>query len=82
MKIVVGSQQPGKMTGFYAFLCNLTLLTYFVFSCSVMAVAECTYSTGQEITMTLMKRGKDSVFAMPKVKWSERTSMPQLSSGK
>ncbi|CAB3984535.1 RING finger 10, partial [Paramuricea clavata] len=47
---------------------------------SVMAVAECTYSIGQEITMTLMKRAKDSLLTMPNMKWSERTSIPQLSS--
>jgi hypothetical protein len=47
-----------------------------------MAVAECTYSIGQEITMTLMKRAKVSLFTMPNMKWSERTSIPQLSSGK
>ena len=47
-----------------------------------MAVAECTYAVGQEITMTLMKRAKDSVRAMPMVKWSEKMSIPQLSSGK
>ena len=46
-----------------------------------MAVAEHTHSIGQEITMTLMKRAKYSVFAMPKIKWSERTSLSQLSSG-
>ena len=46
---------------------------------SVMAVAECTHSIGQEITMTLMKRAKDSVFALPKIKWSEQTSIPLLS---
>jgi hypothetical protein len=47
-----------------------------------MAVAECAHSIGQDITMTLMKRAKDSVFALPKMKWSEQTSIPQLSSGK
>ena len=47
-----------------------------------MAVTECAHSIGQEITMTLMKRAKDSVFALPKMKWSEQTSIPQLSSGK
>ena len=60
----------------------LTYKLYCLLCTSVMAVAECTYSTGQEITMTLMKRAKGSVFAMPKVKWSERTSLPQLSTGK
>ncbi|XP_028400700.1 RING finger protein 10-like [Dendronephthya gigantea] len=46
---------------------------------SVMAVSDHTHNIGQQITMTLMKRAKYSVFAMPTSKWEERTSIPHLS---
>ncbi|XP_046840539.1 RING finger protein 10-like [Xenia sp. Carnegie-2017] len=48
---------------------------------SVMAVADTTRLVGEEITMSLMKRARDSVFALPKEEWVEHASVPNLTAG-
>lgn len=46
-----------------------------------MAVADTSRLVGEEITMSLMKRARDSVFALPKEEWVEHASVPNLTAG-
>lgn len=43
---------------------------------SVVAMANHQFMAGEEITMRLMKRSKDSVLALPKSQWQERETKP------
>ena len=66
-------------------MCYMTFVLCVACTCiyffSVKALETHSYKSGQDICMRLMKRSKDSTYAMPVAQWNERNGHPHALTG-